>query len=193
MPKFSEQEKDLIKEQLFEEGEQLFATHGLKKVTINDLTNSVGISHGAFYTFFKNKEHLFMEINIKKQQEIFDRLESLISDNKELKSHKLAKLVLDFLMSEYITDPIISSINDELWEHLMRRVPQETIEKHDMSDAFVIEKLAEVGMKFKVNKSLAVKTVQAVFMLANSIADDDESEKIIDIIFDGIIEKTVKK
>ena len=134
-----------------------------------------------------------MEINIKKQREIFNRLESLIHDNKNLMPHKLVKLVLDFLLNEYYTDPIISSINEELWEYLMRRAPRETIEKHNMIDKFVIEKLSELGIKFKVNTSLAVNTVQAVFMLAISIANEEESEEVIDIILEGIIEKIVEE
>jgi len=193
VPKFSEQEIDIIKERLFEEGEKLFSSHGLRKVTINDLTKSVGISHGAFYTFFQNKEHLFMEINIKKQREIFHRVECLIYDNKKIQPHELVKLVLGFLMSECFSDPIISAINGELWEYLMRRIPLETIENHNVNDAFVIEILAEVGVKFKVDTSLVVKIAQAVFMIASSIAYDEESKEIIDILIDGIIEKIVEK
>lgn len=193
MPKFSEQEIDVIREQLFEEGEKLFSALGLQKVTINDLTRSVGISHGSFYTFFQNKEHLFMEISMKKEREIFNRLENLIDHNKTLKPHELSKLVLDFLMNNYFTDPIISSINGELWEYIMRRLPQEIIERHNESDAFVVEKLTEVGLKFKHPTSLVIKTVQSIFMLANSIAYDEDSEEIINILIDGLVEKLVEE
>ncbi|WP_143331316.1 TetR/AcrR family transcriptional regulator [Clostridium peptidivorans] len=46
MPKFNEQERDIIRERLFKEGQRLFSAHGLRKVTINDLTTAAGISHG---------------------------------------------------------------------------------------------------------------------------------------------------
>ncbi len=37
MPRFTEQEKEIINRKLLIEGEKLFAAHGLKKVTVDDL------------------------------------------------------------------------------------------------------------------------------------------------------------
>jgi len=193
MPKFSEQERDVIRERLFVEGEKLFSIHGVRKVTINDLTTAAGISHGAFYAFFESKEHLFMEINIKNQRELFQRLECLIYENKKRKPRELVKLAIYFLMDKFFNDPIISSINGELWEYLSRRLPPETIENNNINDVLVVEKLAEAGVKFNFHTSLVVKAVQAVFMLASSLAAVEENEEVIDIIIDGIIEKIVEE
>jgi len=193
MPKFNEQERDAIKELLFTEGERLFSTHGVRKVTINDLTTAVCISHGAFYTFFESKEHLFMEINLKKQREIFNQLESFIYKNKKLKSRELVKLAMLFLMDKFLTDSIISSINGELWEYLSRRLPSQSIENNNINDSLVVDKLTEVGVKFKVHTSLVVKVVQATFMGIVSFSSDEESEAVKDILMEGIIEKIVEE
>ncbi|SHK43324.1 TetR/AcrR family transcriptional regulator [Paramaledivibacter caminithermalis] len=193
MPKFSKHERDIIKKRLFTEGEKLFSVHGVRKVTINDLTTAAGISHGAFYTFFESKEHLFMEINLKKQQEIFDGLECLFYENKNRKPRKLMKLVICFVMDKFFNDPIISSINGESWKYLSRRIPPETIENNNINDAFVVQKLTEVGVKFNYPTSLVVKTVQFVFMLASSLISDEENQPVMDIIIDGIIEKIVEE
>lgn len=193
MPKFNEQERDIIRERLFVEGEKLFSIHGVRKVTINDLTKAAGISHGAFYTFFESKEHLFMEINVKKQLEIFEQIEKLIFQNKKRKPRDLVKLVIYTLMDKFFNDPIISSINGELWEYLSRRLPPEAIENNNINDALVVEKLAEVGVKFKFHTSLVVKAVQAVFMLVPSLASDEGNEEVMDIIMDGVIKKIVEE
>jgi AcrR family transcriptional regulator len=193
MPKFNEQERDAIMELLFTEGERLFYTHGVRKVTINDLTKAVCISHGAFYTFFESKEHLFMEINLKKQQVIFNQLESLIYENRKLKPRQLVKLAMNFLIDKFLTDSIISSINGELWEYLSRRLPSQSIKDNNINDALVVEKLTEVGVKFKVHTSLVVKVVQATFMGATSFISDEESEAVKDILVEGIIEKIVEE
>src|SRR5215212_10071878 len=63
MPKgFSEREKTLIRAQLLAKGRELFATQGIKKANIEDLTKAANISKGAFYLFFNSKEVLFFEL-----------------------------------------------------------------------------------------------------------------------------------
>ena len=193
MPKFNEQERDIIRERLFKEGQRLFSDHGIRKVTINDLTKAASISHGSFYNFFESKEHLFMEINLKKQREIFEQLDSFIYENKELEPRELTKLVMYFIMDKFFTDPIISSINGELWEYISRRLPSQTIQNNNLNDSLVVEKLTEAGVKFNVHKSLVVKVFQAVFMSGASFISDEEGEAAIDILMEGVIEKIVEE
>ena len=62
MPKFTESEKQAIQETLLREGEKLFVEYGLKKVTVDELVKAAGIAKGSFYSFYSNKEHLYMDI-----------------------------------------------------------------------------------------------------------------------------------
>lgn len=64
MPKFSDREKERIYDKLREEGEQLFVQHGLRKVTVDELSRATGIAKGTFYHFYESKEHLFMDISV---------------------------------------------------------------------------------------------------------------------------------
>jgi AcrR family transcriptional regulator len=74
MPKgFTERGKALIHASFLEQGRELFATYGLRKTAIEDLTKAVGISKGAFYLFFESKEQLFFEL-----------LEQTVSDNQHI-------------------------------------------------------------------------------------------------------------
>ena len=59
---FTERERDIIRNDLIETGRELFGTYGLKKTSIEDLTTGVGIAQGSFYTFFKSKEELYLEV-----------------------------------------------------------------------------------------------------------------------------------
>jgi len=70
LPRFTEQEKEIINRKLLIEGEKLFAAHGLKKVTVDDLVAAVNISKGSFYAFYPSKEHLYVEINFRLQKEL---------------------------------------------------------------------------------------------------------------------------
>ena len=63
MPKpFSEQEKDVIRAQLLDKGKRLIEKHGIRKTSIDDIVDAVGISKGAFYFFFESKEELLLAI-----------------------------------------------------------------------------------------------------------------------------------
>ena len=65
LPRFTEQEKEIINSKLLIEGEKLFALHGLKKVTVDDLVAAVTYQKVSFYAFYPSKEHLYIEINFR--------------------------------------------------------------------------------------------------------------------------------
>lgn len=62
MGNFSDEKRERVARQLRESGRELFAQHGLQKTTISDLTDSAGISTGAFYQFYDSKEDLCVEL-----------------------------------------------------------------------------------------------------------------------------------
>ncbi len=57
--KFTEDEADYIKEALIDEGIKQFSLYGSSKVTVDQLSETIGISKGAFYLFYSSKEVLF--------------------------------------------------------------------------------------------------------------------------------------
>lgn len=191
MPKFNEQERIRIREILFIEGEKLFSKYGLKKVTINDLTKAASISHGAFYTFFESKEHLFMEINIQIQKNIFKKLDIFISKNKDLEKKEFVKGVINFIIEEFLESAIISSIDSELWGYLSHRVPLETLNNNISADCIVIDKIIKCGIEFKVSNKLAVKLIQAILVGISAFITDEDSKNIKNILIEGLIDYIV--
>lgn len=59
---FTDRERTAIRNDLIDAGRELFGKYGLKKTSIEDLTKTVGIAQGSFYTFFKSKEKLYLEV-----------------------------------------------------------------------------------------------------------------------------------
>ncbi|MEZ5087117.1 MAG: helix-turn-helix domain-containing protein [Tessaracoccus sp.] len=47
---------------LLDAAAQLFARHGLRKTSIEDITRGAGVSKGSFYLEFLNKDDLFDEL-----------------------------------------------------------------------------------------------------------------------------------
>ena len=93
MPRFGEQEKIRIKQCLLEEGERLFITYGLKKVTIDDIVKTVNIAKATFYKFYEGKEYLFLDIAQRAQKEIFEALECVLVESKTQSDGERVKLV----------------------------------------------------------------------------------------------------
>ncbi len=55
---FSENEKEHIRERLLSEGRRLFIEAGIRKTSVEEIAEAVGISKGSFYTFFSSKMEL---------------------------------------------------------------------------------------------------------------------------------------
>lgn len=62
MRKFSDEERDRIREQLIRTGRERLVTYGPTKTTVKDITDPVGIAKPTFYQFFEAKSDLYVEI-----------------------------------------------------------------------------------------------------------------------------------
>ena len=62
MAKFTELEKEKIREELLEVAYRFFIGKGFKSTSLEDITSSVGIAKSSFYLFFESKEMLYMKL-----------------------------------------------------------------------------------------------------------------------------------
>ena len=56
---FSDFETEQIRKALLEETRRCAVTLGMRKTSVEQLTQAVGISKGSFYRFYESKERLF--------------------------------------------------------------------------------------------------------------------------------------
>ena len=140
MPRgFTPQEKQLISEQLLDQGHKQFSTFGLKKTSVDSLAAAAGISKGAFYLFYPSKEALFMEV-VERAEEKFRQevLASIEQPAATPRTRLLAVLKLSF--SLWKTIPLLQVFTSTDYRSLARTIPPETIQAHSRSDrAFVVE------------------------------------------------------
>lgn len=62
MAKFTELEKEKIREELLKVAYRFYIDKGFKSTSLEDITSSVGIAKSSFYIFFESKEMLYMEL-----------------------------------------------------------------------------------------------------------------------------------
>lgn len=191
MPRFTDQEKEKIREKLLCEGERLFSSIGLRKITIDNLSEAAGISHSAFYAFYKSKEHLFMEINMMKKTAIYDRLAILLEENSMLSPKGLAKLYILSLRKELFSDPIIRSLDGSLLEHISRRISPELLAMNEQIDQSALDLLTQAGVGLKYSTRQTVKATEAIFVGMSCLDADDDQEAIIDLLADALVDKLI--
>ncbi|MDZ5471727.1 TetR/AcrR family transcriptional regulator [Bacillus sp. 31A1R] len=136
---FTEIEREQIQSQLFDKGKELFSAHGLKKTSIKELTDSVGIAQGSFYLFFQSKEELYFRI-LEREEEAIKK--SLLS---ELVLPMNAKHFKDFLLKGInliSVNPLIRRLyfEGEL-ELLIRKLPEKIVEAHIKNDEDLLKPL----------------------------------------------------
>jgi AcrR family transcriptional regulator len=170
MPKaFSDQEKDLIRELLIENGLKQFGIYGIKKTNVEDLAHSAGISKGAFYLFFNSKEELFLEI-IEQFEEKY-RSEVFVNGfTTEIPNRESFKQALKKAFSLWKSNPILKNFSQAEYEYLLRKLPQERVRAHLASDDIFIAELMEIwksqGIEMNIEPDMVSGLIKALFYVS---------------------------
>ena len=179
MPKaFSEQEKDTLRAQLREKGKKLFEKQGLKKTSVDELTEAVGISKGAFYLFYDSKEELFLEILEELETDFRTRIFDFSIGRKEDARKRLARLLKSALLT-WDRYPLLKNFGMPEYEYLARKVAPERIQAHANRDnEFVndfIKRIKRQGITVKASPRVISNLMKSLFFV--SLHRDDLSDK----------------
>ncbi|WP_254279430.1 TetR/AcrR family transcriptional regulator [Haloarcula marina] len=115
MKGFSDEERDRIRAALMDAGRDLFARYGLRKTTIADLTDPVGIGTSTFYQFFDSKEALYAEILEAEEEAIAERIMATSFESED-DPRAAIEAFLHAIFEEIETNPLIRTlmVEDEL-------------------------------------------------------------------------------
>lgn len=193
MPRFSEQEKEIINKKLLLEGERLFTMYGLKKVTVDDLVAAVNISKGSFYAFYPSKEHLYIEINFRLQNKLFLEIKEAICSMQFPNQTALTKEVIIRALNGFVSSPILSQFDFTIMDYLQRKLPTEIFDNHVRSDIRLFEMLEELGVKFVLPHSVIVKSLYSVLACLDQYKADKDFPMIQNLLIDGIVDQSIKE
>jgi|AntRauTorcE11897_2_1112592.scaffolds.fasta_scaffold64493_1 AcrR family transcriptional regulator len=200
MPRgFTEKEKKKIKELLINEGERLFARYGLKKTSIKDLTNAVGIAQGSFYKFFSSKEVLYFEIIEQNEKEIKYKLLSEDIQKGEI-NKKIFREFLKKAMKLIEEYPLIKNMyNSDEYQQMLSKLPKDKINEHINDDTDTLAPLLKSWQKKGSIKNYDIDAIsgllRALFLLTlhkKEIGEkqfDKTIDLFINLISDGLIKE----
>ena len=130
MPKaWSEREKELIKKTLLSEGKTLFEKYGLQKTTVDNIVHAAQISKGSFYIFYKSKEELYFDVLDSTEHELREKIfENVFKPG--INRQDSFKSFLNQMVEVLTSMPLYEQINSANYELLLRKLPEETLQKH---------------------------------------------------------------
>jgi AcrR family transcriptional regulator len=190
MPKFTQKEKEVIFSKLRTSGEELFTKYGLKKVTVDDIAERVGIGKGTFYHFYSNKEHLFMDIFNHAQEEIYEGIEEFFQ--RDGTGQEKALSLIRYLLCKFKDHPMLSIVSGEDFELLQCKVPEECLLQNDIDDRELMMKAEAAGIVFKYPTEIIMKTVRGVFIIANAYQEDKDGNEVVDLLTRSIVNNLVE-
>lgn len=121
MKGFSDRERDAIRQQLLETGRELFSQYGVKKTTVSELTDAVGIAEGTFYRFFDSKDELYWAVLETERERVEAKYAAAVANVDGPRDEMIA--LLASICDEIETNPLVrASIEGNEFERMMRNM-----------------------------------------------------------------------
>ena len=174
MPKqYSDEEKRNIISRLKQEANILMQEKGVRKTTVDELVQRVGIPKGTFYLFYPSKEMLLFDVSQDFHKQVDQYIENglfqmLIKKGVSLKNLNLSECV------EELTDIILGAmeitynsclkvlLNPESMNLILAKIPVDVLEEHRKNDSDVGNGLFK---SLAQKNGLSVEAVVGAFMM----------------------------
>lgn len=142
---------------ILEEGKRSFMEYGFQGASLRSIASAVGVTTGAIYKYYQDKESLFDALVEKPASELIDRyrseqqkyaskeLEDQLSDLDEISSGEYSWMIghiYDNFDAFYL---VICSSQGTRWEHYL----DEFVEVETVSGRVLIDKMREKGMSVR--------------------------------------------
>ena len=161
---FTEEQNETIRRDLIREARCCGVTVGMRKTSVEQLTEAVGISKGSFYKFFDSKELLFFAVLEDIHTECFAAAQKSLQENAAIDpASRTAAAILAACRWLSETKAFVFIENDA--EFLLHRLPEEVKTAHYHDDETHIRLLLEkYDLVPKRGTSLAAATVRGLIL-----------------------------
>ena len=161
---FTENQNETIRRNLLREARRCGVTIGMRKTSVEHLTDAVGISKGSFYKFFPSKELLFFAVLENIHTECFAAARASLQETAaQPPADRAAKAILAACRWLSETQALLFVENDA--EFLLRRLPNEIKAAHYHDDETHIRALLEGGgLRPKGGIALATAAIRGLIL-----------------------------
>ncbi|SFD14498.1 TetR/AcrR family transcriptional regulator [Clostridium uliginosum] len=183
---FNKQEKIIIRENLKSCAKEFLMKYGVKKTTVDQLVETVGISKGAFYKFYESKELLFFEIITEFHSELYNMAIDIALSNKQLSECECLEKVLIEVCKELEKSSLVEVHENEL-PYLLRKIPKKILDDHYNDDErHIKEFIKATGICRSVEPELVSAIVRSIILTLSHKAGIGEK------YFDNVLKLLIK-
>lgn len=182
---FTEQKNEMIRKDLVDEALRCAVTVGIRKTSVEQLAEAVGISKGSFYKFFDSKELLFFAVLEDIHTECFAVAQKSLQENATLlPADRTAAAILAACRWISKTKAFVFIENDA--DFLLHRLPEEVKTAHYHDDETHIRTLLEMGgLQPKGGMALAAATVRGLILTVSH-------QEQIGVLYPQVLETLVR-
>ena len=184
---FTEDQNETIRRDLICEARRCGVTIGMRKTSVEQLADAVGISKGSFYKFFPSKELLFFAVLEDIHTECFAAARASLQETAaQSPADRAAEAILAACRWLSETQALVFVENDA--EFLLRRLPNEIKAAHYHDDETHIRALLEGGgLQPKGGIALAAAAIRGLILTVSHQEQIGELyPKVLDILVHGV-------
>ena len=161
---FTDEQAEIIRSDLIREARHCGITIGMRKTSVDQLTNAVGIAKGSFYKFFDSKELLFLAVLEDIHAEGFTVAQKSLWEKEALPpTDRAAAAILTVCRWLSETKAFVFIEHDS--EFLLHRLPEDVKAAHyHSSEAHIRALLEEDGLQPKGGAALAAAMVRGLIL-----------------------------
>lgn len=187
---FTEQKNEMIRKDLLDEALRCTVTIGMRKTSVEQLTEAAGIAKGSFYKFFPSKELLFFAVLENIHTETYVVAEKALQDNAELPpTERAAKIIL--AACKYLSDTKAMTFIENDAEYLLRRIPEDIKNAHYHDDEIHIRQILEASeLMPKGGMELAVATIRGLIL---TVSHQGEIGKLYPQVLETLVRGACKE
>jgi AcrR family transcriptional regulator len=138
MPRaFNESDRERISAKLIAEGKRLINKVGIRRLSVDELVQAVGISKGSFYAFYPSREEFILTVFESWESEYRGALIREITEGKGTPRQRIERFFLGaFEILE--REPGLARLGIKEIQSVIERLPPERIEAHQANDNRVL-------------------------------------------------------
>lgn len=166
---FTDEERRRLRAELLAAGRNLFTRYGLKKTTLRELTEPLGIAKSSFYLFFDSKEDLYWQMLLEEAPVVEAKVRAAIAVADNIPAE--VESLLWTIVHEIETNDLYRRLLDhpeELEAVLHRLPPEETEAKVQGSLAMILDYVRawrSAGQLIEARSEVIAGALRAVTLL----------------------------
>lgn len=191
---FSDREREQIRKKLNDVAQECLLNYGVRKTTVDQIVQMAGISKGSFYNFYPGKEILFFKVLEEYQKSIIDKLSNKLRVEENIGIDKFTELIYQ-LYQDVRQSFIMSIIQNQEFEFLIRKLPKELIiEHHSLDDILTKNVFSYIKIKDGIDIDIISASLRAIFMTMIHIEEVGEKhfDEVLKLLIKGLAQQMIK-